>query len=297
MPSPIDHCTSCRRPVYANQGTPGECSCPEAGLRVLLAQERARNNRGNSDFVSGFMQPQVAPPPVARGVRTASQALPDLDPTMLLSPAGRQEMQAAQSMPFPAARPIRGQTAVAVQFDDAGLFEESQNFGSRTASAPAVDLESMWMANTGIPYEPGSSVMDDGLTDFEFTTYEPQDLDLDLERPVGGSRGGVRFRVDQPPPPRPIATRPVASERGPMREVTRVREGRFSVLREDSSPSRDEFTNMVRDAIPASRPTRPSAAELNAKQSAIQQARTLQENAKRPTAYQHLLANSLGDDD
>jgi hypothetical protein len=296
MPSPIDHCTSCRRPVYANQGTPGECSCPEAGLRVLLAQERARNNRENSDFVSGFVQTPVARPPVARGVRTASQELPDLDPTMFLSPAGRQEMQAAQSMPFPSGRPIRGQTAVATHFDDAGLFEEGSDFGNRTASAaPAVDLESMWMASTGIPYEPGET--SSGLDGFEFTTYDPQDIDLDLERPAVGPRnGGARFRVDQPPPARPPVPRPVSMERGPMREVTRVREGRFSVLREDPIPvPREEFNEMVRDALPA-RP-RPSAAELNAKQSAIQQARTLQENAKRPTAYQHLLANSLGDDD
>src|SRR5271166_5509170 len=188
MPNAIDRCSSCRQPVYVEEGVVGGCACQDRSFRILLAQQKQRNNAGHMDFASSF-------------VANEAPDLSNVNPALLMSAAGRHEFEAAQQLAG-----IRGRTQQAVMFDDTSHFtagtvtedsrtmlennsygppaedvfaqapvgdldlsdedgdwtglssNEPQRHNARVASVTnrmdGVDLAAMWMQGTGIPYDP-----------------------------------------------------------------------------------------------------------------------------------------------
>lgn len=270
MPNPVDKCASCQSPVYAEDGIPGGCGCPERELRLLLANQKDRNSRGNAasapDFASHFV-----------GRTASADGLPELPAELLMSAAGRSELQAAQSFSprgpttfrQALAAPLRGRTELVAMLDDAAFFQDdssgdgldsiegfdgagldgelesalgagAQNrrrqVSASASAASSVDLSAMWMQGTGIPYDPAQLAVDGSPNDgFEFDTGDFAMRVPDYPSGGGPRGGGVRFRVDQPaPPPRPTFERPT-------REVARVgSNGRFAIITDQARAERAE---------------------------------------------------------
>lgn len=259
--------------MYAEEAVVGGCACPERPFRLLLASQKQRNQASNQEWAS----PIIGAPQEA--------ALPDLTPEMLLSPMGRGEFEAAQGEP--------------VDLDDMlGLgrprMERTASRGRPAPTLANVNLEEMWLNGTGIPYEPSEIpvVADDG---FEFSSGE-EDIDLGGP-PIGPRTGGVRFRVDRAP-----SERGLVNDQRAMRQVNQVRNGRFALLAEDPAP-RQEGTPVAtiadriatRTGVMRPPPRDITASDANARQSVMQQARVLQERAKRPTVYDRLRNNPIDD--
>ncbi len=309
MPNAIDRCASCHQPVYVEANVQGGCDCNDRDFRVLLAQQRQRNNAGSPDFAAAFV--------------ASIPNLNEIDPGLLMSAAGRSEYEGARQLAGPQGRPIRGRTEVVaildddqafrasvpdernepdtVSFDDGegidldsddwtGLSQhtaQSQGHNARVASTAArmdsVDLASMWMQGTGIPYDP-SQLIAPGGDGFEFDTG---DFVVDArDTPRGGGGGsGARFRVDGGAPPRTPFNRDLVNDQGPMTEAARVRGGRFPILREV----------MVAPRIQAPRPPPPpvEAPVRPAPRNAIAQAREMQSRARGPSVYDLIRSNPL----
>ncbi len=266
MPSPIDKCSSCRLPVYEEDNVSGGCGCAERPLRLLLAERRRENAR------EGIVDTTYSP-----GLRAAA-GLPDLNPEMLMSAEGRAEFQAAQTM----RDPVRGRPRFAAMIDDDQSFEPP---------TPEVNLEAMWMQNSGIPYEPGESPVTSSSNDFGFDSYDYQiDINEEATPRYGGRVGGARFRVDRPLEPRPSFS-PGRPEPGPqggnMREVGRS--GRFSILAE-----------MERTAPPPPPPApraMPPRVASSGPRNALARSREIQAQLQsRPTAYDRIQKGFLDDD-
>lgn len=200
---------------------------------------------------------------------------------MLMSAEGRREFQAAQ------APTIRGRTQHVAYLDDAAHFGEE---AGRSTALPQVNLEELWLQNSGVPYDPSELESTTVATtdDFEFGS---DDVDIDIDTPPrhgGGRVGGERFRVDRPPPQRPqFVARPPepGPQGGPMREAGRV--GRFAILREEGG--RPE---------PAPPPRAPQQATrvAHARPSALEQSRAMQSRQKLPNIYDRIREGFLDDD-
>jgi len=280
MPVPLDKCASCQLPVFAEDAVPGGCGCPERELRVLLAQRRKANEGVG-----------LRPPNMNR------DCLPALTPEMLMSSEGRSEFRAAQG--------IRGRTVDAVMLDEAMNFEAPARHNHRQASAPQVNLEELWMVNSGIPYEPGETST--GPEDFEFTSDEA-DIDVGTPRPSGGRQvGGQRFQVGRDPVPRtPPMSREVVPgpQGGPMREIGRA--GRFAVLGEIPPPREPLMVEVptvlsrIQTQLNRDRPERPARQEQPERQArprnAMEQSRVMQAKERLPTVYDRIQNGFLDDD-
>jgi hypothetical protein len=245
MPTPIDQCSSCGRQVFAEDKVAGACDCSERSLRLLLAQERRKN---------------AANLPTATGSVHDHQSLSEVPPELWMSPSGLRELEAAQT-----ARPLLGRTA------------SSGPEGVRTASQSVPDLEALWLAETGIPYDP-DQITPAVADDFEFDTAE----DIDIE--TAGARARFqagRFRVDQPPEHVPFNRSFAAGLMGgPMRETARVRGGRFAVLS---------------DATPVGHPEPSHLRQREASQTPRAQVKPPVDRSALPTAYHRLRDGWLDD--
>jgi hypothetical protein len=282
MPNPIDRCASCGQPVYCEEAVPNSCGCPERELRILLAQQRQRNNSGNTEFTATFL--------------ASVPSLDTIDPGIFMSPQGRTEFDAARQLAGPTTA-ARAQQAVqhldeppGFDLEDGdwtGLDAPQPTHNARTATAGhigEVDLAAMWMEGSGIPYDRSQLVVT-SAEDFEFST----EMDVGGPGPRGG--GGARFRVDGSTP------------RPPMNEVGRVRG--HTILRErperPERPPRDVLADLVQNrervdpSITRTRPEAPVAAERPV--SAVQQARLLQAQARTPSIYSTMRNNPIGSDD
>ena len=274
MPTQIDRCASCGHPVFQEEAVAGGCSCPERGLRLLLAAARQQNGGAASVPDPGFMPRFQAPAPTARQVVASRPAAPP---------------------------PLRGRPRVAAVVDDATFFGEEDS-GDWTggwrepqeapvaAAVSQMDLAAMWMQGTGIPYDPSQLVGTPGADDFEFSTG---DIDVSAASraamPSGGGGGG-RFRVDRPTPQRPSFDRTTVNNHGPMRETARVRD-RFAVLREvqPAGPPPRMPPAQVQESFA---PPEPVPVRL----SAIQQARVLQASVKPGvSSYDRLRRNPFNE--
>lgn len=327
MPNPIDRCGACQQPVYVEENVAGGCGCPDRDFRVLLAQQRHRNNTGNEDFASSFV---ASPPP----------ALTELDPSFLMSAAGRNEFEAARQLAGPSfrstlAQGLRGRTEHVAFLDDAadfgptartmadtnpnvssprqaqpvppvedeidldsgdewtGQWEDHGRHNARVASTAAqmdsVDLSAMWLQGTGIPFDRSQLVTPDHLDDFQFDTGE---LAVDTTNyPRGGGVGGGRFRVDQAPPVRPAFNRSRVDDGGV--EIGRVgRGGRFEGRPlPPPPPPQPNIFEQVRADFAAPPPPRPEPRQ--APVSAVQQARALQAKPRGPSVYDLIRSNPL----
>lgn len=303
MPTALDRCSSCRQPVYAEEGVSGGCNCPDHDLRVLLAEQRLRNNKGNPDFAASLMAPVPA--------------LAEVDPGLLMSAAGRNEFEAARSLTFQAVQGVR--TREAAMFDDVanwgppgqpepvppqddeiqlggdddwtGEWQDRPRHNARVASVAArmdqVDLAAMWMQGTGIPFDRAQLATPDHLDDFQFDTGDLGTVDVsNYPRGGGGGGSGGRFRVDQPTPPRAAFNRGLVNDQGPMREAGRARG--FAILRE-TGPGAYQRPAAPPASLPT--PTPPSPYERPAPVSAVEQARALQSRPRGPSVYD-LIRNS-----
>lgn len=324
MPNPIDRCGACQQPVYLEENVAGGCGCPDRDLRVLLAQQRHRNNTGNEDFASAFVA--NTPPP----------NLSEVDPGILMSAAGRSEYENAQSL----TRGLRGQTHLVAHLDDAAIFgptagtvtddsrtmlensshgppaedvfaqqpmeedeedwtglassePQRQRHNARVASVAAqmdsVDLAAMWLQGTGIPFDRSQLATPDHLDDFQFDTGE---LAVDTTNyPRGGGVGGGRFRVDQAPPVRPAFNRGRVADGGV--EIGRIgRGGRFEGRPlPPPPPPQPTIFEQVRAEFEAPPPPRPEPRQ--APVSAVQQARALQAKPRGPSVYDLIRSNPL----
>ncbi len=231
MPNALDRCSSCQQPVYAEEGVPGGCDCPDHDFRVLLAQQRLRNNAGNQDFMSVVM--------------ASTPNLSDVDPDILMSAAGRSEFEAAQSLVRSAAPPVRGRAQYAAMFDDdahfsnpgqpepvppqeeeielggeeewTGTWQDRNAHNTRVASVAArmdgVDLAAMWLQGTGIPFDRAPLAMA-ATDDFEFDTGEMA-VDATAYPRGGGGGGGGRFREIKLRPSAPPSTEASSTTRVP----------------------------------------------------------------------------------
>jgi hypothetical protein len=331
MPNPIDRCGACQQPLYVEDNIPGGCGCPDRDFRVLLAQQRHRNNTGNEDFASTFVAASAPPP-----------NLSEVDPGLLMSAAGRSEFEAAQQLAGPSfraaiAQGLRGRTEHVAFLDDqtffgheartmtdtanpnvssprqaqpvapvddeidldagdewTGNWDGPSRHQARVASTAAqmadVDLAAMWMQGTGIPFD-RSQLVAPGGDGFEFDTGE---LAVDTSAyPRGGGVGGGRFRVDAAPPPRPAFNRGLVNNQGPMTEATRVRGGRFAVLREQAPAPAPNIFDQVRADFAAPPPPPPRPEPRTAPVSAVQQARAVQAKPRGPSVYDLIRSNPL----
>lgn len=319
MPNPIDRCGACRQPLYVEANVPGGCDCHDRDFRILLAEQRRRNSSGNEDFASSFSTLQDAPD------------LSEIDPGLLMSAAGRNEFEAAQSLrpTVPTLRktpatPASGRQTEAAMFDDSatwgppgqtnpvtpqddeielgdddwtGDWNGSSRHNARVASSMAagvadVDLSAMWMQGTGIPFDRTQLITPDHLDDFSFDTGEMR-VDAGAY-PRGGGVGGGRFRVDQAPPARGGFNNTTIPAAGGV-EVSRIRAGRFQVVRE--RPARPEpppppsiFEQIRAEVAEPAPPPRQESRPL----SAVQQAREVQARSRGPSVYDRLRTNPFG---
>lgn len=217
-----------------------------------------------------------------------------------MSSEGRSEFRAASQN-------ILGRTTDVVFLDDAMGFAEPRHNRRQAAAAPPVNLEELWMQNSGVPYEPGETST--GYEDFEFSSDEA-DIDIDTPRPSGGRRvGGERFQVGRDPPPRtpPMSREIVAGPQGgPMREIARV--GRFPVLGEERPPNREplivevptvlsriqtQLARQERERAPRERTPRHVPPPPR---NAMDQSRVMQAKERLPTVYDRLQSNVFDDD-
>jgi hypothetical protein len=316
MPNAIDRCASCQQPLYVEEHVAGGCDCSDRDLRILLAQQRQRNNSGNPDFASAFM---ASGPP----------DLSSIDPGILMSAAGRSEFEGAKQLAGP-----RGRTQVMAVLDDEAPFTASnapqpvgpthhqddgigwdldaadggndwtgnwQDHGRHNARVASVasamdntDLAAMWMQGTGIPFDPAQLAAPGG-DGFEFDT----ELAVDTSAyPRGGGASGPRFRVDGAPPARPAFDRGLVNDMGPTTVAARVgRDGRFPVLREQPVPRprvQDIFDQVRAQAARIDAPARP---EPRPPVSAIQQARDIQARSRGPSVYDLIRSSPLSSKD
>jgi hypothetical protein len=316
MPSFVDRCGSCHRPLYAEEGISGGCDCPDRDLRILLARQRVANtSKAPSDFASSFMASEAQQPP--------------LDMTLLMSEAGRNELRYAQQLAgFPRIPPQIRQAQTTPENDDVsfeptafeddidlgggdvdwtGSWDQTSRHNARTASAArsmdAVDLSAMWMQGSDVPYTPDQLIAPEALDDFDFNT---RDLVVDAPSRQGGGASSGRFRVDGTPPPR-IPFNGGLVGQGPMVESSRVRNGRFPVLREQGArpppPPRTDFLDQMRAELdtPWPRqggspiPRQSEAPRPPPVRSALEQARALQQSKPTGTSvYDLIRKNPLG---
>jgi hypothetical protein len=311
MANRIDRCASCQLDVYLEEGVTNACACPERDFRILLHGQRQRNASTNQDF-----------PAVVMGLHAAPSTLPEIDPGMLMSAAGRSEFEAAQQLrpgrPFPQQRQAMQRTAADNAIDAmfsapyeppmaeeepdidldgdqdwTGDWRDTRQHNARVASSVAhVDLAAMWMQGTGIPYDPAQLASSGDADDFSFDTGE---MDVSAANMPRGGGGGGRFRVDGGAPPRTAFNRELINSQGPMREATRVGQGgRFAVLREQEAaraPRVVEPQAVFENVRAAVAPPPPPVSMPTRAPSALQQARQLQASSHKPSAYDMLRSN------
>jgi hypothetical protein len=307
MPSFVDRCGSCHQPMYAEENVSGGCNCPDRELRILLARQRVHNNsKAPADFASSFM---------AGETQQAQQ--PSLDMTLLMSEAGRNELHYAQQLArFPRTNPPIRQAQTTPENDDVsfepaaseddidlggdvdwtGSWDQSTHHNTRTASVArsmdAIDLSAMWMQGSGVPFTHDQLVSPEA-DGFDFDT---RDLVVDAPSRQGGGASSGRFRVDGTPPPRIPFNRGIVGQ-GPMVESSRVRNGRFPVLREQGPPPAPitDFIDQMRAELDAPRPRQPEAPRPPPVRSALAQARALQQSKPKGTSiYDLIRKNPLG---
>ena len=247
--------------MFIEENVTGACGCPERDLRILLAQQRQRNGASNQDFASVVMSPS----------RNAS-SLPDLDPSMLLSAVGQNELLGAQQLrpnvsaagcncrSRPCSCRSRGQTQHVAYADDAQFDNTLLDSGGHVHAPDdeGIDFGSGdWTGSWQEPRQHNARVASMGQVDLaamwmqgtgipydpgqlhapdhlDDFSFDTGEMNVDATSyPRGGGGGGQRFRVDGAAPARPTFDRSIINNQGPMREAARVgQNGRFAVLRE-----------------------------------------------------------------
>ena len=168
MPRKLGSCNSCRRPIYDAEGPSDACGCDEGCLTTLFLREGGAG-----------IPPHTPEPPRRAALRAPNRngdQLPDLDPGMFLSAAGRAEMAGAQMVVT----------------------------NHRVAYPPGSSVE---VEDLDVGFEPITSGLD--------ISFEQEEMDWprDLPRPTTPSRD--RFRVDRGAPVRePFAGRMASGPSG-----------------------------------------------------------------------------------
>ncbi len=291
MPQFLEQCSSCQLPIYLEEGISGSCDCLEGGLRQLLARRRLASTQS-----SPIKDPRTRTASQTRA-QPQPQALPVLSPEMFLSSGALREMHAAQGMSVQ--RP-RIEAEPRVSASSRLLRDEVQLDGEIDIDALSTelgqDLTDLWRDTVAADIGDGFSL--------DFVADSLEAPALRVRGPQGDPRGS-RFRVDRPPPvPEPFRRETIG---GPMREIGSARGMRiFSDSRGMSArdlpgdrayPSIQEVldSNMreVTDSNTSRRPPTIPARVANARE----EARQMEEHARRPTSFDMLRGPDPFDND